>query len=420
MRELGLKGAVRGKTRRTTTPDPKAQRPADLVGRDFTAGRPDQLWVADLTYVRTWSGFCYAAFVIDACSRLIVGWQLAGHLRTDLALDALEMAIWRRDRRLDGLVHHFDQAASTWPSATPTGWPTPARPARSARVGIPTTTPWPRPPSGCTRPSWSAVVAPGAAWTTWSWPPWSGSTGTTTGACTVPWPTFRPPSTKPPTILVPPRPWRAPPRKPASTKSGAIHSGVPHPQAAAHRARAAHRAGTSAAAGLAAGDLGGEVAAAWQGKELLRAVHAADGMLAARAALDRFYRWVDGIEVAELTRLARTVGPGRPRSWPGIPPTAAPTGPPRPSTCSSRRSSASATASATSPTTGCGCYCTAASGGRLTEPPDSEVLPHASWGWRRRGDPTQACRGEPSQPRCRRRATARPIPVPMLGSCRAG
>ena len=77
--------------------------------RNFSATRPNQLWVADLTYVRTWSGFVYAALVIDAFSRMIVGWQLASHLRTDLALDALEMAIWRRQAQLDGLVHHSDR-----------------------------------------------------------------------------------------------------------------------------------------------------------------------------------------------------------------------------------------------------------------------------------------------------------------------
>jgi putative transposase len=109
MGELGIAGAVRGKTTRTTIGDEQAPRPADLVERDFSATRPNQLWVADLTYVRTWSGFCYAAFVIDAFSRMIVGWQLASHLRTDLALDALEMAIWRRDTALDGLIHHSDR-----------------------------------------------------------------------------------------------------------------------------------------------------------------------------------------------------------------------------------------------------------------------------------------------------------------------
>jgi putative transposase len=111
MRELGLRGAVRGKTRRTTTADVAAARPADLVKRDFSAGRPNQLWVADLTYVATWSGFVYVAFIIDAFSRFIVGWQASRSLRTDLALDALEMAIWRRQAQLEGLVHHSDRAS---------------------------------------------------------------------------------------------------------------------------------------------------------------------------------------------------------------------------------------------------------------------------------------------------------------------
>jgi len=110
MGELGLQGVVRGKAKRTTTPaEPAGPRPADLVERRFTAPAPNRLWVADLTYIRTWSGFAYAALVIDAYSRMIVGWQLATHLRTDLALDALEMAIWRRQAQLDGLVHHSDR-----------------------------------------------------------------------------------------------------------------------------------------------------------------------------------------------------------------------------------------------------------------------------------------------------------------------
>jgi putative transposase len=111
MRKLGLQGAVRGKTRRTTTPDERASRPADLVDRNFTATRPNQLWVADLTYVATWSGFVYVAFIIDAFSRFIVGWQISTSLRTDLALDALEMAIWRRKADLEGLVHHSDRGS---------------------------------------------------------------------------------------------------------------------------------------------------------------------------------------------------------------------------------------------------------------------------------------------------------------------
>ncbi len=94
MRELGIRGVVRGKPRRTTIPDPTDQRPADLVNRDFTAPAPNRLWVADLTYVATWAGFCYTAFIIDAYSRAIVGWRVATTLRATLALDALEMAIW--------------------------------------------------------------------------------------------------------------------------------------------------------------------------------------------------------------------------------------------------------------------------------------------------------------------------------------
>jgi transposase InsO family protein len=109
MGELHLEGVRRGKPRRTTTPDAAAPRPADLVERDFSAQRPNQLWVADLTYVATWSGFVYVALVIDAFSRFIVGWQASRSLRTDLALDALEMAIWRRRGRLEGLVHHSDR-----------------------------------------------------------------------------------------------------------------------------------------------------------------------------------------------------------------------------------------------------------------------------------------------------------------------
>ena len=113
LRELGLRGAVRGATVRTTLPEGAAGRPADLVERCFRADAPDRLWVADLTYVRTWSGWVYAAFVVDVFSRRIVGWQLTSHLRTSLALDALEMAIWIRrrdpDSDLSALVHHSDR-----------------------------------------------------------------------------------------------------------------------------------------------------------------------------------------------------------------------------------------------------------------------------------------------------------------------
>jgi putative transposase len=112
MRDLGLQGAVRGKKHRTTIADGTAERPRDRVDRNFTAPAPNRLWVADLTYVRTWSGFVYVAFVTDVYSRMIVGWQASRSLRTDLALDALEQAIWSRHRAgqdLSQLVHHSDR-----------------------------------------------------------------------------------------------------------------------------------------------------------------------------------------------------------------------------------------------------------------------------------------------------------------------
>ena len=110
MRKIGLRGAVRGRAFRiTTTPSERAERPLDLVARNFTATRPNQLWVADLTYVATWRGFVYAAFVVDVFSRRIVGWRVSNSLRTDLALDALEQAIYDRAGDLDGLVHHSDR-----------------------------------------------------------------------------------------------------------------------------------------------------------------------------------------------------------------------------------------------------------------------------------------------------------------------
>ena len=111
MDEMHLEGVVRGKRKRITTMSNEGDtRPDDLVERDFTAAEPNALWVADLTYVSMWSGFCYVAFVIDVFSRFIVGWRVSRSLHADLALDALEMAIWRRRRHdLTGLVHHSDR-----------------------------------------------------------------------------------------------------------------------------------------------------------------------------------------------------------------------------------------------------------------------------------------------------------------------
>jgi putative transposase len=113
MRALGLRGVTRGKTSvRTTIGDEAADRPLDLVARQFRAPAPNRLWVADLTYVKTHSGWVYVAFVVDVCSRFVVGWQASRSLRTDLALDALEMALWsRRTKELAGLIHHSDRGS---------------------------------------------------------------------------------------------------------------------------------------------------------------------------------------------------------------------------------------------------------------------------------------------------------------------
>jgi len=111
MRQLGLQGAVRGRKFKTTTiPEAAALRPPDLVTRRFTATRPNQLWVADLTYVATWRGFVYVAFVIDVFARRIVGWRASSSLRSDLALDALEQALYDRPiAESERLVHHSDR-----------------------------------------------------------------------------------------------------------------------------------------------------------------------------------------------------------------------------------------------------------------------------------------------------------------------
>lgn len=112
IRANGIVGAKRrGKPWRTTIPDPTATRPPDLVNRDFTATGPDRLWVADFCYLRCWEGLVFFSFVIDAFSRRIVGWQFASHMRTDLVLDALRMALTRRETGADvhvQLVHHSD------------------------------------------------------------------------------------------------------------------------------------------------------------------------------------------------------------------------------------------------------------------------------------------------------------------------
>jgi putative transposase len=108
MRTAGIEGVRRGKRLRTTKPDPAAARHPDLVNRRFTATAPNQLWVTDLTFVPTWAGVAYVCFIVDAYSRMIVGWRVASHMRTAMVLDALEMARWSHGNILPGLISHSD------------------------------------------------------------------------------------------------------------------------------------------------------------------------------------------------------------------------------------------------------------------------------------------------------------------------
>ena len=112
MRKLGLAGVRRGKRIRTTTPDTSAPCPLDRVNRQFKADRPNELWVSDFTYVRTWQGWLFVAFVIDVYARRIVGWRVSHSMRTDFVLDALEQALYERQPQLsDQLIHHSDRGA---------------------------------------------------------------------------------------------------------------------------------------------------------------------------------------------------------------------------------------------------------------------------------------------------------------------
>jgi transposase InsO family protein len=110
MTKLGLEGVRRGRPCRTTIPDELADKPLDLVNRNFSADRPNRLWVADITYVATWSGFVYVAFVVDVFSRYIVGWRVLKSLQTDIVLDALEQALWARGKP-KGVTHHSDRGS---------------------------------------------------------------------------------------------------------------------------------------------------------------------------------------------------------------------------------------------------------------------------------------------------------------------
>jgi len=111
MRDLGLKGEVRGRGVRTTWSDPAAANPLDRVNRNFTAQPPNQLWVSDFTFVSTWQGYANVPFIVDVFSRFIVGWRVSRNMKTDFVLDALEQALYGRQPEKSGLIHHSDRGS---------------------------------------------------------------------------------------------------------------------------------------------------------------------------------------------------------------------------------------------------------------------------------------------------------------------
>jgi putative transposase len=232
MRELGLSGVRRGRASKVTTrSDERQVRPADLVERQFKAPAPNCLWVADLTYVKTHAGWVYAAFILDVFSRMVVGWQISDSLRSDLAIDALEMAVWNRTRNgqvLDGLVHHSDRGVQYLSIryserlaendiVASVGSKGDSYDNAMAEASTPST-------SG----SSSTPRGRGRGWTTSSSPPWATSTGSTIGACTVrslATPATRPrQSSKPPTTVKQHPPWRRLPNSLSSheTRGGSM------------------------------------------------------------------------------------------------------------------------------------------------------------------------------------------------------
>jgi putative transposase len=205
MAELGLAGATRGKSRRTTIADPAAARPADLVQRQFAPPAPNRLWVADLTYVSTWSGFAYVAFVVDAYARRILGWRVASTMATSMVLDAIEQSIWTRQQEgvldLKDVVHHTDRG-SQYTSIRFS--------ERLAQAGI-------QPSVGAVGSSYDNALAEtinglyktelikppsrGAPSRTSRWPPPNGFTGSTIAASTSTAATSRPSNWRRPTTL---------------------------------------------------------------------------------------------------------------------------------------------------------------------------------------------------------------------------
>ena len=157
MAKAGIQGARRTKRVRTTRRDHSAGRHPDLVKRQFTAAEPNRLWVTDLTFVATWAGVAYVCFIVDAFSRMIVGWRVALHMRTPMVLDAIEMRAGRAGSTMTTCAATATPARSSPPSATASGSPRSARSRRSAPSATRSTTRWPKPSTAITGPNSSAA-----------------------------------------------------------------------------------------------------------------------------------------------------------------------------------------------------------------------------------------------------------------------
>ncbi len=154
MKRLGLEGARRGKVVRTTMPDKNLPCPLDRVHRQFKADRPNQLWVSDFTYVSTWQGWLYVAFVIDVFARRIVGWRVSSTMRTNFVLDALEQALYdRQPERTEALIHHSDRGSQYVSIRYTERLAEAGIEPRPVAVVTATIMRWPKPSMGCTKPS---------------------------------------------------------------------------------------------------------------------------------------------------------------------------------------------------------------------------------------------------------------------------
>jgi len=183
MKDIGNEGAIRGKRPRTTIPDKALPCPLDRVNWQFHASAPNVLWVSDFTYVATWQGFVYVAFVIDVFARRIVGWCASRTANAGFVLDALEQAIHQRRPAQDQPVHHSDRG-SQYLSIKYTERLQRRRLYRqSAASGIPMTMPWPKRSTVYSRLKSSTGVGHGAALRSLNTPPWNGSIGSTIAAC---------------------------------------------------------------------------------------------------------------------------------------------------------------------------------------------------------------------------------------------